>query len=385
MITQVKLPEGDQKTVQVFTPTITELDTIVESLPSEEKTLFHRLFHFSTTTGYLQPPDTMRGWIEERFGSVEAVTSQKIVKITNLVTFEGALFNGLRACRPIEFKERLVVEDSTIDAPDNHDSLRHPETNTPEDIFGRVESEHCITASNVAKYDGMHGLVIFHDYDPVSFTREKIIDYINTGWRWAEKAHEIDPGAKYYLFMWNCLQRGGASLLHGHAQVTLSTNMHYAKIEALRRAALNYQAEYGSNYFEDLYKVHHSLGCAFEKEGIKVIAYLTPVKEKEVLLIAEEANLCLKERVYEILACFRDRMHVTAFNLVLIPPPLAETEESWEGFPVLVRLVDRGDPRVTTCDMGSMELYASSVISSDPWEVAWLLRKSLQGSVTENE
>jgi len=79
-----------------------------------------------------------------------------------------------------------------------------------------------------------------------------------------------------------------------------------------------------------------------------------------------------------VLACFRDRMRVTAFNLVMIPPPLAETKESWEEFPVLVRLVDRGDPRITTCDMGSMELYASSVISSDPWEVAWLLRESLQ-------
>jgi len=378
LITQVKLPEGDQKTVQVFTPTITELDTIVESLPSEEKTLFHRLFHFSTTTGYLQPPDTMRGWIEERFGSVEAVTSQKIVKITNLVTFEGALFNGLRAFRPIEFKEKLYVKHSIIDASDNHDPLRHPETNTPEDIFGRVEGEHSITASNIAKYDGMHGLVIFHDYDPVSFSREKIIDYLDTGWRWAKKAHERNPSAKYYLFMWNCLQRGGASLLHGHAQVTLSTNMHYAKIEALRRAALNYQAEHGSNYFEDLYRVHHSLGCALEKEGIRVIAYLTPVKEKEVLLIAKECNLSLKERIYEALACFRDRMHVTAFNLVMIPPPLAETEESWEGFPVLVRIVDRGDPKITTCDIGSMELYASSVISSDPWEVAWLLRESLQ-------
>ena len=378
MITQVRLPESDGKAVQVFTPAVTELDRIVESLPSEEKRLFHRLFHFNTATGYLKPPDTMRGWIEERFGSVEAVTSQKIVKITNLVTLEGALFNGLRACRPIEFREKLCIEDSIIDASENHDPLHHPETNTPEDIFGRVEGEHCVTASNVAKYDGMHGLVIFHDYDPVSFTREKIIDYIDTGWRWAKKAHETDPAAKYYLFMWNCLQRGGASLLHGHAQVTLSSNMHYAKIEALRRAALNYQSEYGSNYFEDLYRVHHSLGCAFEKEGIKVIAYLTPVKEKEVLLIADESTPSLKEGIYEVLACFRDRMRVTAFNLVMIPPPLAETEESWEGFPVLVRLVDRGDPRVTTCDMGSMELYASSVISSDPWEVALLLRESLQ-------
>jgi hypothetical protein len=378
LITKVGLSESDGKAVQVFTPAVTELDRIVESLPSEEKRLFHRLFHFNTATGYLRPPDAMRGWIEERFGSVEAVTSQKIVKITNLVTLEGALFNGLRACRPIEFKERLVVEDSIIDASDNHDPLCHPERNTPEDTFGRVEGEHCVTASNVAKYDGMHGLVIFHDYDPVSFSKEKIIDYIDTGWRWAEKAQVIDPTAKYYLFMWNCLQRGGASLLHGHAQVTLSSNMHYAKIEALRRAALNYNSQYHTNYFEDLYRVHHSLGCAFEKEGIRIISSLTPVKEKEVLLIAKECNLPLKERIYEALACFRDIMHVTAFNLVLIPPPLAETEENWEGFPVLVRLVDRGDPGVTTCDMGSMELYASSVISSDPWEVAWLLRESLQ-------
>jgi hypothetical protein len=378
LITQVRLHERDGEAPHVFTPVVTELDRMVESLPSEEKRLFHRLFHFNTAIGGLKPPDTMRGWIEERFGSVEAVTSQKIVKITNLVTLEGALFNGLRACRPIEFKERITVDHRIADASDNHDPLCHPEMSTPEDTFGRVEGKYCVTASNIAKYDGMHGLVIFHDYDPLSFTREKIIDYIDTGWAWAHEAHKLYPADKYYLFIWNCLQRAGSSLLHGHAQVTLSSDMHYAKIEALRRAALNYQSQYGSNYFEDLYRVHYSLGCAFEKEGIAVIAYLTPAKEKEVLLIAKECNLPLKERIYEALACFRDIMHVTAFNLVLIPPPLAETEENWEGFPVLVRLVDRGDPRVTTCDMGSMELYASSVISSDPWEVAWLLRESLQ-------
>jgi len=378
LITRVGSPDGEQKTVGVITPAITELDRMVESLSPEERGLFQRLFRLSTATGTLQPPDTMRDWIEARFGSVEAVTNQKIVKITNLVTFEGALFNRLRARRPIEFGEGLCLkEDSIIDAPDNHDLLCCPERNTPEDIFGRVEGQYCVTASNVAKYDGMHGLVIFHDHNPVSFSREKIIDYIDTGWRWAEKAREVDPAARYYLFIWNCLPRAGASLLHGHAQVTLSSDMHYAGIEALRRAALNYQSEYGSNYFEDLYRVHRSLGCAFEKGGIKVIAYLTPVKEKEVILVASELGLSLKERIYEVLACFRDKLYVTAFNLALIPPPLAETEEDWEGFPVLVRIVDRGNPRVTTCDIGTMELYACSVISSDPCRVARILEDSL--------
>ena len=35
---------------------------------------------------------------------------------------------------------------------------------TPEDVFGRIRGRHCITASNVAKYDGFHAVVIFDPY-----------------------------------------------------------------------------------------------------------------------------------------------------------------------------------------------------------------------------
>lgn len=359
-------------------PGITELDAMVEALPLEEKRLFQRLFHLGVTAGYLHVPEKMLGWVEERFGSSEAVTRQKIVKITNLVTFEGAIFNKLRASRPMELKESPGVEAQITGAHKEGDPFRDPEADTPEDTFGRVKGQYSITASNIAKCDGLHGMVIFKDYSPLSFSREKIIDYLNTGWRWAEKARGADPSAKYYFFMWNCLQRAGSSQIHGHAQVTLSNRMHYARIEGLRRAAQAYQAEYSSNYFEDLYRVHHSLGCAQEREGVRVIASLTPVKEKEVILLGREADLSLQERIYEVLVCFRDRMQVTTFNLAFIPHPLAETEESWEGFPVLARLVDRGDPQITSSDIGSMELFASSIVSSDPLEVARILKDSLK-------
>lgn len=363
--------------VRVSAPSIVELDNIVESLPEEEKELFQRLFHLSATTGWLHPPETMHSWIKERFGSLEAVTSQKIIKITNLVTYEGALFNKLRSSRPLEIKEKLRIEAQIIDALKKEDPLRCPREDTPEDTFGRIEGKYSITASNIAKYDGLHGIVIFKDYNPLYFTKEKISDYLDTGWKWAEKAREADPSAKYFLFIWNSLRRAGASLLHGHAQVTLTRSKHYAKIEGLRRAALGYQDKYGSNYFEDLYRAHRAVGCAFEKEGVKILAYLTPVKEKEVILLARSFDLALKERIYEVLACFRDQMHVTAFNFALIPPPVAETEESWEGFPVIARVVDRGDPKMPSCDIGTMELYASSVISSDPLEVARIVRGGL--------
>jgi hypothetical protein len=53
------------------------------------------------------------------------------------------------------------------------------------------------------------------------------------------------------------------------------------------------------------------------------------------------------------------------------------TGEDWDGFPAMVRLVDRGDSKKVTSDIGAMELYASSVISSDPFEVAKMLRETL--------
>lgn len=69
------------------------------------------------------------------------------------------------------------------------------------------------------------------------------------------------------------------------------------------------------------------------------------------------------------LACFRDRLGVQSFNVAMYMPPLAEADEDWSGFPILVRLVDRGDPVNRTGDIGAMELYAASVVGTDPFFV----------------
>ena len=54
----------------------------------------------------------------------------------------------------------------------------------------------------------------------------------------------------------------------------------------------------------------------------------------------------------------------------MVTAPLSATTESWEGFPVLVRIVDRGEPGSRACDVGSMEIYGASVVASDPFELA---------------
>ena len=357
--------------------TIVDLDTLVETLPRKTKKLFQRIFSVSTAEGCLKPPATMLPWIEQHFGSVDRVTEQKIIKVTNLVTFEGSIFNSLRALRPRQYEDRLKVEARLMDRAKD-DPLNKPMEDTPEDPFGRIKGKHCITASNIAKYDGLHGMIIFKDHNPLKFSRAEVIDYLDTGWKWAQKAHEFDPSAKYYFFLWNALKKAGASLAHGHAQVVLSRGHHYAKIEALRQAALHYKAENGSDYFNDLYQVHLDLGLALEKNGIRILSYLTPIKEKEMMLLSPALNDSFKERLYEVLACFRDCMHVTAFNVGIAVPPFNSLPKGWEDFPIVARIVDRGYPWDGSSDFGTMELYAASVISSDPFHVALELKKALK-------
>ncbi len=355
---------------------IENLVEIVDSLPVPERELLERIYEVSVSVGEQSIPRSMEPWVRQQFGSLESVTGQKIVKVTNKVTCEGTLFNRLRALRPVEAKGREGTINRLKDAG-KRDIFGRPERSTPEDLFGRVVGKHCITASNVSKYDGLHGLVIFNDFHPLGFSREQVVDYIDVAWEWAKRAQAMRPEARYFFFIWNCLWRAGASINHGHAQVMLTSGRHYARIEGLRRAALSYQQNYGSNYFADLFQVHRSLGCAVEEAGVRFLAHLTPFKDNEVMLMAEELSLSLKERIYEVLAGYRDRMGVVSFNLSLVTPPLSETEESWEGFPVIARLVDRGDLSSRASDVGAMEIYGSSVVASDPFRVARELQRCL--------
>lgn len=346
----------------------------MQALPADERERFQRIFQVDTTVGEMKPPPSMHDWIKKYFGSVEAVQRQRIVKVTNLITLEGALFNELRAGRPMEAK---APSDLTQTIMSNvGDPFCRPVEGTPEDVFGHIEGEHCITASNIAKYDGFHGLVIFDEHNPLLFSAKWVKDYIDTALRWAREAHCVDKQARYFFLMWNCLWRSGASIVHGHAQMTLSRGIHYAKVEHLRRAALLYRIAHGMNYFDDLYAVHKSLGLAVDHKSVRVLAYLTPIKEKEVILISERLDNELKYVIYKVLQCFVETLGVSSFNLALYVRPIDGVPEDWGGFPVLVRVVDRGDPNNRTADFGAMELYASSVIASDPFRLVDALASS---------
>jgi hypothetical protein len=357
---------------------ITDLPDLIDALPPEDRAVADRIFDVSSTTGRLVVPEAMRAWIEEFFGSVDAVVEQRIVRVTNSVTLQGTLFNGLRASRPLDtgVSVDLEREMATIGDP-----FCNPEHGTPVDVFGRVRGEHSITASNVAKYDGFHGVVVFDDHNPLHLTPELVSDYLAVGLEWCHKVLEADPEARYPFLMWNCLWRAGGSIIHGHAQVTVTRGAHYPKVESLRRAAASYRVEHGSDYFDDLYRIHDSLGLGIPAEGdVRAFASLAPVKEKELVMIGDSPqDGTLRRTVGALLRDYIRTLGVRSFNVAFYMPPLAPTGEDWSGFPTVVHLVDRGSLANRTSDIGAMELYAASVVASDPFRVADLLRRGSPG------
>jgi len=347
---------------------ITELASHVAALPPDIRQVSDRIFSVDEANGDLKLPESMLPWVERQFGSVDNIVRQRIVKVTNRITFESSIFNPLRALRPHRFLHKGQARPGSLSENNNGD-FTDPLHNTPEDLFGRVKGKYCITAGNVAKYEGLHGVIVFDDPDPLKYGCSQVADYLETGWRWAQQAHAYDPAALYFLFLWNCNFRAGASIPHGHAQVVLGRHAHYGKVEQLRLAASAYRDQYKSDYFDDLFRVHEALGLGLQRGEARILAYLAAIKLNEVMLMTPALTDSLKENAYHVLACFRDRLNVTAFNAGIVFPPLDELT-GWEGFPVIARMVDRGDINDMSSDIAAMEFYGANVVSSDPFQTA---------------
>ncbi len=348
---------------------IVDLRRLVAALPEDRRARIERVFEITEATGRLDPPAELHAWIERFFGSVDAVRAQRIVRVTNRVTHEGALFNELRARRPLG--ARGAADARAEIAKSEGDPFCHPETGTPADEFGRVAGEHAITASNIAKYDAHHGVLIFDRHDPTAPVDERYLaDYLATGRRWAERALASDADARYYFLMWNSLWRAGGSIVHGHMQMTATRGSHYPKVEALREAAMRYRDAHGVDYFEDLIAAHDALGLARRVGDAVVLASLTPIKERELVCVAPAGadETALVPALARALRAYRSE-GVLAHNLALIMPPLADDGRDWSALRVHARLVDRGDPASRTSDIGAMELYAASVVAADPFRV----------------
>jgi hypothetical protein len=361
--------------------TIANLGEAVKRLQGVDRAVFERIFAVSEGEAKQHILPSMRKFCEENFGSVARVENQKVVKVTNKVTLETAMFNPLRGMRPAPKPEGDLEDLINVGRGEGNDLFHKPLEMTAEDIFGRVQGEFGITASNIAKADVWHGVVVFNEFHPLKFSQDQVIDYIMTAREWAEIVLQKDPQARYFVLMWNCLWRSASSIVHGHIQMMSGRDMHYGIIERLRRDADAYSLKNRRSYFNDLVIAHRSLGLSADPaDRVKALVSLTPVREQEIILLTDDYSPELGEAIYKVLAFYKANS-ISSFNVTIQMPPLAPTPENWQDFPVMVRLVDRGNPLRKQSDIGSTELYVGSVIAGDPFKTAadfrdWLRKNS---------
>ncbi len=328
----------------------------IDELDSDLHALWDRIYEMSTQEGHLILPDSLRAQGE----TYDSFLRQQIIRVTNRITGETTLFNELRAHRPIEahLGEKTLLEiEATSRCP-----FCHPREMTPSDTFGRIEGRYSLTASNLAKYDALHALIVFREHEPFVTEEEPIRDFIEVAAQWYAQAHRQDPRARYPFFMWNCLWRAGASMVHGHAQVLLSLRP-YRGVREWLGAKDAYRNQYGSSYEDDLFRLYQDLGLGTSYPSGKILVHLTPVKEREVLIQAPSASH-LPPLLSRVLSRFQ-RLGIQSFNVAILQPPLGDSS------PVLARVVDRGDLLSRSSDIGGMELYGrTAVVSSDPFILA---------------
>ncbi len=359
-------------------------DNIKELKKEDGFQLFNEIFHISSATGTMKIPSTFSEKVRIYFGNrdengeiteskgevIERIKTQKVVKVYNKLSGEGSLFNSLRASRPGMRKDEISNERQKIDeyvkkSMDNCDFCE-PEKYTPEDVFGRIKGKHCITGVNIAKYDAWSSVIFFKNHNPLDFNLDELSDYIDTGFNWFKKVYKHDKNFKYPFFLWNCLQKAGASQVHGHAQVLMTDKIHYAKPQFSRKIFHDYAQKKGRNYFKDIYNVHKFLGLALDGD-VEGFANLTPIKEKEFVIMTRNdpsKDQNVKEAIYRVLRCYINELGVNSFNLTISCPAFGEST-----IPYIIKIVDRGSIFKPTSDMGAMELYGSSVIADDPFKI----------------
>lgn len=351
--------------------TIVGLSEVVNALPARQRQCFHNLFEVIPGTGVLRVPPEMSAWVAARFGAVAKVEHQRTIRVINRWTFEESLFNGLREDRPM-LSEPVDLEAEI--ASSVGDAFCHAEQQTPEDVFGRVRGRTVVTGSNIAKYEAWSAVIVFDEHNPLHITAGGVEDTFSTAMAWCQRVREVDPGACFPFVLWNCLWPAGASVVHGHAQVALARQRHYARVERWRLAGRQYREAFQRPYFEDFFDAHRAIGLGFESANVRVLAHLTPLKENEIVLLGSALSSELSHAVYLALVALTQHLGARSFSLALYHPPLDSPSPDWSEFPVVVRLLERRHPGVRTSDIGALELFAASAVSSDPFVLAGALR-----------
>jgi hypothetical protein len=338
---------------------------------------------------------------------VEERNSQSVVTVQNRFTRQRTFWNAQRTAKPQSFVAAGKADDPTSGRICDFCSFQ---TLTATDTWGRVENEHCVTASNLFKITRNHGLVLFKHHEPLEFSLEQLSSLLVAAQQWVHNTHAACPEALHPLLMWNSGPRSGASQYHGHAQVML-TDAALPDIERRLAAAVAFAAQGddatimapaedgampmaavcspGAAFEQACAEAHAALGlrrvlrlpgAAGRGDDVAWVYHETqPLKDMDTVVIGTAIDSpAFIALMHCALRTLIDRCGVLTFNVsvtgfTLAPPPAggAQQPQPVELGRVVARLVSRGKVTSAASDYGALEVFTGSSIGhTSPWRLA---------------
>lgn len=322
----------------------------------------------------------VQNWMNRNNELVEATKRQTLIFVDNKWSLESVVFNPVRAKRPggqgvgsvAQYVMQLVEK-----AKQSCDFCAYKEY-TATDDFGLMESERSVVISNTFKIEKYHGMVLFKGHDPTKFDQNQFIDAMDLAMAWFKKTNQLVPDHKYRHMYWDILPKASASQVHPHIHLALGDYSYYAKWNILHKAALSFSKSISNwNYWSAVLQVHKALGLSVGFGKASILAYITPQKDLEVVLLSPKPSLDFFRLYFFAVRIFMDELGQFALSSGCVFPKLGADLDTGEELPMICRLLSRGAADLPRSDVSSFDLFGTANVNKDPFNLIKKIESSL--------
>ncbi|KAK7861834.1 hypothetical protein R5R35_000594 [Gryllus longicercus] len=322
----------------------------------------------------------MTAWLGDK-RTLDLAAFQTVYMVHDTLMQRTTVFNPLRSKRPVSKSQNSVISylKNISDSSKVNCDFCKPFNATAEDIFGRIQGKHSVSASNAFKLAKWHGLFIPYEHSIFNIDIQIFLDMFNTSLKWFKKVHSIDGNAKYPVFFWDMFPHAGASQMHVHAHGILGEGHYPGEFEDVINAVRAFQHKHNAHYWDAVVQVYETFDLALRYGNTIIISPLVPRREHELWLLSNEPSSEFFALLYNIIKMYQDKMEKYCFSLAGALPALGEkVSDPEESLPSVVYIGTRGDCSSAVNDVSSLELYLFNNINTDPYKTIMTLREYLK-------
>ena len=111
------------------------------------------------------------------------------------------------------------------------------------------------------------------------------------------------------------------------------------------------------------------------------MTYLNPIKDAEIMVIAERPCLDFFRLVYFTIRAFIDDLQLYALSMSMSFPKIGTDYEHGDELPMLFRVVSRGSADSVRSDIGAFGFYGTVNVNRDPYKLIQQVKDSVSKNI----